>query len=157
MFFDKFNNIKIRPDNQFGRILNKTSKFFAIFGGLVLLIAALISIFSIFAELEVAPSKRVHLGGNLQMNSYTTTFQQEAWNLPKIEGSIFGKYQKNNWYPLNNNGKLGKKDRQGFADFKDKAGLHYSEFTKSTPLGFRGPMIKYSSLKDLPKVYWYAK
>ena len=66
-------------------------------------------------------------------------------------------YQKNNWYPLNNNGKLGKKDRQGFADFKDKAGLHYSEFPKSTPLGFRGPMIKYSSLKDLPKVYWYTK
>ena len=29
-----------------------------------------ISIFSIFAELEVAASKRVHLGGNLQMNSY---------------------------------------------------------------------------------------
>ena len=48
MFFNKFNNIKIRPDNLFGRILNKTSRFFAIFGGLVLLIAALISIFSIF-------------------------------------------------------------------------------------------------------------
>ena len=50
MFFNKFNNIKIRPDNQFGRILNKTSRFFAIFGGLVLLIAALISIFSIFGR-----------------------------------------------------------------------------------------------------------
>lgn len=66
-------------------------------------------------------------------------------------------YQKNHWYPLNNNGKLGKKDRHGYADFKDKAGLHYSEFPKTTPIGFRGPMIKYSILKDLPKVYWYAK
>ena len=50
MFFNKFNNIKIRPDNQFGRILNSISRFFAIFGGLVLLIAALISIFSIFGR-----------------------------------------------------------------------------------------------------------
>ena len=50
MFFKKFNNIKIRPDNQFGRILNNISTFFAIFGGLVLLIAALISIFSIFGR-----------------------------------------------------------------------------------------------------------
>ena len=50
MTFNKFNNIKIRPDNEFGRILNTISKFFALFGGLVLLIAALISIFSIFGR-----------------------------------------------------------------------------------------------------------
>ena len=50
MTFNKFKNIKIRPDNEFGRILNTISKFFAFFGGLVLLIAALISIFSIFGR-----------------------------------------------------------------------------------------------------------
>ena len=50
MTFNKFKNIKIRPDNEFGRILNTISKFFALFGGLVLLIAALISIFSIFGR-----------------------------------------------------------------------------------------------------------
>ena len=50
MTFNKFKNIKIRPDNEFGRILTKISKFFALFGGLVLLIAALISIFSIFGR-----------------------------------------------------------------------------------------------------------
>ena len=50
MTFNKFKNIKIRPDNEFGRILTKISKFFALFGGLVLLIAALISILSIFGR-----------------------------------------------------------------------------------------------------------
>ena len=50
MIFNKLKNIRIRPDNSFGRILNTTSKIFAFFGGLVLLIAALISIFSIFGR-----------------------------------------------------------------------------------------------------------
>ena len=50
MTFNKFKNIKIRPDNEFGRILNTISKFFALFGGLVLLIAVLISILSIFGR-----------------------------------------------------------------------------------------------------------
>ena len=42
--------IKIRPNNKFGRILNLISKYFAIFGGFILLTAALISIFSIFGR-----------------------------------------------------------------------------------------------------------
>ena len=50
MTFNKFKNIKIRPDNEFGRILNTISKFFALFGGLVLLLAVLISILSIFGR-----------------------------------------------------------------------------------------------------------
>ena len=41
---------KIRPNNKFGRILNLISKYFAIFGGFILLTAALISIFSIFGR-----------------------------------------------------------------------------------------------------------
>ena len=54
MSFNQFKNIKIRPDNEFGRVLNKTSKFFAIFGGLVLLIAVLISVFSIFGRVVLS-------------------------------------------------------------------------------------------------------
>ena len=42
--------IKIRPNNKFGRILNLTCRYFAIFGGFTLLTAALISIFSIFGR-----------------------------------------------------------------------------------------------------------
>jgi len=57
-----------------------------------------ISTLSIFGEIEVDASKRFSIGASIQTNSYTTTFQQEAWNLPKIEGAIYGKYKNNNWY-----------------------------------------------------------
>ena len=57
-----------------------------------------ISTLSIFGEIEVDASKRFSIGATIQTNSYTTTFQQEAWNLPKIEGAIYGKYKINNWY-----------------------------------------------------------
>ena len=48
--FHKFNFNKIQSNNKFGSILNKTASFLAVFGGLVLLSAALISIFSIFGR-----------------------------------------------------------------------------------------------------------
>ena len=41
---------KIKPNNSFGYILNKASRYFAIFGGFILLIAVLISVFSIFGR-----------------------------------------------------------------------------------------------------------
>ena len=49
-FRKKIFNDKIRPNNKFGRILNLISRYFAIFGGFILLSAALISIFSIFGR-----------------------------------------------------------------------------------------------------------
>ena len=57
-----------------------------------------ISTLSIFGEIEIDASKRFSIGATIQINSYSTTFQQEAWNLPKIEGAIYGKYKNNNWY-----------------------------------------------------------
>ncbi len=53
---------------------------------------------SIFAELEVDVTKRLVMGGNVQFNSYTTTNQREAWNLPELEGGFFGKYKNDKWY-----------------------------------------------------------
>ena len=50
MSFGKKIFTSIRPNNKFGRILNLISKYFAIFGGFILLTAALISIFSIFGR-----------------------------------------------------------------------------------------------------------
>ena len=50
IFWKKFISLKIRPNNKFGRILNLISRYFAIFGGFILLTAALISIFSIFGR-----------------------------------------------------------------------------------------------------------
>ena len=49
-FRKKIFTFKIRPNNKFGRILHLISRYFAIFGGFVLLTAALISIFSIFGR-----------------------------------------------------------------------------------------------------------
>ena len=49
-FGKKILKFKIRPNNKFGRILHLISKSFAIFGGFILLSAALISIFSIFGR-----------------------------------------------------------------------------------------------------------
>ena len=103
-----------------------------------------ISTFSILAELEVAASKKLQLGGNLQMNSYTTNFQQRAWNLPKIEGAIFGKYQNNNWYANANMFFVGERldvnytdtfpssisniqSLQGFADINVNGGYHFND------------------------------
>ena len=57
-----------------------------------------ISTLSIFGEIEIDASKRFSIGATIQTNSYSTTFQQEAWNLPKIEGAIYGEYKNNNWY-----------------------------------------------------------
>jgi len=57
-----------------------------------------ITTFSFFAEMEVDVTKRMVIGGNVQVNSYTTTSQQEAWNLPKLEGGVFGKYKIDQWY-----------------------------------------------------------
>ena len=50
ILWKKIISSKIRPDNKFGRILNFISRYFAIFGGFILLTAALISIFSIFGR-----------------------------------------------------------------------------------------------------------
>ena len=49
-FGKKIFKVKIRPNNKFGRILHLISRCFAIFGGFILLSAALISIFSIFGR-----------------------------------------------------------------------------------------------------------
>ncbi len=61
-----------------------------------------ISTLSIFAEVEIDLTKRLVIGGNIQSHSYTTTFQQKAWNLPTIEGAIYGRYKNDKWYATTN-------------------------------------------------------
>jgi hypothetical protein len=61
-------------------------------------------------------------------------------------------YATNNWYPFQN-GYLPAKS----ADFGGKLlgkKTHYTQFSPSTPIGWRGPMIPWSKLKNLQKVYW---
>tara|TARA_B110000003_G_scaffold200168_2_gene198774 strand:+ start:14889 stop:16655 length:1767 start_codon:yes stop_codon:yes gene_type:complete len=61
-----------------------------------------ITTLSLFAEIEIDISNKFTTGGNLQSNSYTTTLQQEAWNLPKLEATVFGKYKNDQWYATAN-------------------------------------------------------
>lgn len=57
-----------------------------------------ITTLSIFGELEIDVTKRLVIGGNIQYNNYTTTNQLTAWNLPEMEGAVFGKYKNDKWY-----------------------------------------------------------
>lgn len=61
-----------------------------------------ITTLSIFGELEIDISKRLIIGGNIQYNKYTTLNQVRAWNLPEIEGAVFGKYKNDKWYATAN-------------------------------------------------------
>ncbi len=54
--------------------------------------------FTFYSDLEVDVSKRMMVGANLQFHSYTLTGQQEAWNLPKVESTVYAKYKKDKWY-----------------------------------------------------------
>lgn len=56
------------------------------------------------------------------------------------------------YYPLTN-GKLPEYDVDGFFDLGENAGKSWKDFPKKTNLGWRGPMILYSKLHGLPKVY----
>ena len=104
-----------------------------------------ISTLSIFGEIEIDASKRFSIGATIQTNSYSTTFQQEAWNLPKIEGTIYGKYKNNNWYANANiffvgnrmdvqyNGTFPStiasiKSLDAFTDMNLNGGYHFSDF-----------------------------
>ena len=104
-----------------------------------------ISTLSIFGEIEIDASKRFSIGATIQTNTYTTTFQQEAWNLPKIEGAIYGEYKNNNWYANANiffvgsrmdvqyNGTFpstiaGIESLDAFTDMNLNGGYHFSDF-----------------------------
>ena len=48
-----------------------------------------------FGELTLDISKELSLGGHANFNTYTTEFQNEAWNLPALKASVFGNYNTN--------------------------------------------------------------
>lgn len=104
-----------------------------------------ISTLSIFAEVEIDFTKRLLIGGNIQYNSYTTTFQQEAWNLPKFEGIIYGRYKNDKWYANTNIFFVGKRQDilyngtfpstisgiqslDAFIDVNINGGYHFNDF-----------------------------
>ena len=106
-------------------------------------------------------------------HSYTAKhfFQREGFEYihdSGVKGSIrmfldddFGKtfrpftfeieYKPYRWYPLSNDGTLPAKGDVGTLLGVKK---HYTAFPDSTPVGWRGPMIPWSKLEDLPRIFW---
>ncbi len=52
----------------------------------------------VFGEIAIDFSKELNFGGNVQFNSYDNTIQDQAWNLPTIQATIFAKYNVQKWY-----------------------------------------------------------
>ena len=53
---------------------------------------------SIFAELNYEFSKRMNFETHIQFDNYTTTNQNEAWNLPTFQANFMAKYKQEKWY-----------------------------------------------------------
>ncbi len=47
---------------------------------------------NVFAELQVEVSENFAIGGQVNFNSYTLENQAEAWNLPKIDATVFTRF-----------------------------------------------------------------
>jgi hypothetical protein len=62
-------------------------------------------------------------------------------------------YKPGRWYPLKN-GKLPEQESQGVFDFGQEGGKHFTKFDTNTPVGWRGPMIAWSEVSNLPDIYW---
>jgi len=53
---------------------------------------------SIFAEVEYSISEKIGIGVTGLFNDFTTTNTAEAWNLPNLKATVFGKYNQEKWY-----------------------------------------------------------
>lgn len=53
---------------------------------------------TVSAEINIDVSKEFSFGGIVEFNNYTTTNQDEAWNLPTISSTLFAKYNTKKWY-----------------------------------------------------------
>jgi len=51
-----------------------------------------------FAEVSVDFSKELKFGGNIEINSFSTDTQTEAWNLPELKASAFANYNQDKWF-----------------------------------------------------------
>ncbi|TVZ56908.1 hypothetical protein OD91_2210 [Lutibacter sp. Hel_I_33_5] len=53
---------------------------------------------SFFGEIEIDLSKKITVGFNGKVNSYTVSNNSTAWNLPEFEGTFFTRYKNYKWY-----------------------------------------------------------
>ena len=62
-------------------------------------------------------------------------------------------YEKGNWYPLKQ-GYLPANDPQGYSFFPWTEKKYWTEFDQMTPVGWRGHMILWSKLEEMPDIYY---
>lgn len=62
-------------------------------------------------------------------------------------------YDTDYWYPLEN-GHLPKEDLDELIGFGDKGGLHWTKFDDTARVGWRGPMMLWDSLSEMPDIFW---
>jgi len=107
----------------------------------------------------------VYIHNHDLMGEIAWDFQNEDKNLddyysfvPDREFEFDINYRGINWYPLMD-GRLPDTDPQEFADFREMAGKHYSEFPPDTLIGWRGPMMLWERLSelDVQRIYWHDK
>ncbi|WP_299624400.1 hypothetical protein [uncultured Tenacibaculum sp.] len=51
-----------------------------------------------FGEVTYDFSRKLNLGLNVSFNTYNTTTQDKAWNLPQIKADVFANYKVKKWY-----------------------------------------------------------
>lgn len=51
-----------------------------------------------FAEVSVDFSKTLKFGGNVEYNSFSTTNEAEAWNLPALKATAFANFNQDKWF-----------------------------------------------------------
>lgn len=51
-----------------------------------------------FAEVSVDFSKSLKFGGSVEYNNFSTTNEQEAWNLPTLRATAFANFNRDQWF-----------------------------------------------------------
>ena len=99
---------------------------------------------SFFAELEYDFTKNITLGTNFQFDNYQMKSQQEAWNLPTVQATLFAEYKSNKWFAKSNifyvserkdviynsispSFLSGVQNLNGFIDFNLNGGYHFND------------------------------
>ena len=57
-----------------------------------------ISTLNVLGGISIDLSEEFKFGGEVEFNNYSTTNEQEAWNLPTISSTLFGNYHAKKWY-----------------------------------------------------------
>lgn len=82
-------------------------------------------------------------------------FHWESKDSNKIIFEFHIEYDTGHWYPLEN-GHLPKNNPQDVSSFQNDKSKSWKEFDPNTRIGWRGPMILWENIDNLPRIYYSA-